>query len=59
MQIIIQIVMVEYIVQFQCVFISNFKNIVCLIHINTYDVYHWFKKVFKRSLVIISANVLN
>lgn len=24
--------MVEYIVQFQCVFISNFKNIVCLIH---------------------------
>lgn len=54
-----QIVMVEYIVQFQCVFISNFKNIVCLIHINTYDVYHWFKKVFKRSLVIISANVLN
>lgn len=27
-----QIVMVEYIVQFRCVFISNFKNIVCLIH---------------------------
>lgn len=58
MQIIMQIVMVEYIVQFQCVFISNFKNIVCLIHYAIDTLIHMmciigFKK-FLNDLLLLS-----